>query len=75
MSSHVVNGAHQANERSGTRSLWQIFRAPMWIGVLSLIGLIAALVGDNLYDALSWLALGIPCVLAIWYGWWKPRRE
>lgn len=61
-------------KRSGRKSLWQIFRAPTWLGVLSLIGLIAALVGDGWYDTLSWLGLGIPVALTIWYGWWSPRR-
>lgn len=60
-------------KRSGRRTLWQIFFAPIWIGLLSIIGLIAALVGDGPYDALSWLGLGIPVVLSIWYGWWRQR--
>lgn len=63
------------NKPNGTRSLWQIFRAPFWIGLLSLIGLIAALLGDGSYDVMSWVALGVPCVLTIWYGWWKPQSE
>jgi len=62
-------------KRNGARSLWQIFRAPVWIGVLSLVGLVTALVGDGPYDVLSWLGLGIPCMVMIWHGWWKPRSE
>ena len=76
MKDNVMSGnSVQTQKRSGKRSLWQIFRAPLLIGVLSLVGLVAALVGDGPYDALSWLGLGIPCVLTIWYGWWKPRAE
>ena len=60
--------------RSERKTLWQIFRAPFWLGLLSLVGLIAALVGDSWYDTLSWLGLGIPVALTIWYGWWSPRR-
>lgn len=55
------------------RSGWQIFRAPVWVGVLSVVGLLAALIGDGVFDGLSWIALGMPTALAIWYGWWRPR--
>lgn len=41
-------------------SLGQIFRTPLWIGLLSMVGLIGALVGDGWWDALSWLALAVP---------------
>lgn len=41
-------------------SLGAIFRMPLWIALLSGVGLIAALVGDGWLDALSWLALGYP---------------
>jgi hypothetical protein len=40
-----------------------IFRWPLVLGVLSLFGLLSALVGDEVYDLLSWLSLGIPLVL------------
>ncbi len=40
------------------RRTGRIFRWPAVIGLMSLAGLISALVGDGLYDALSWLLLG-----------------
>lgn len=67
--------ATAVQKKNPRRTLWQIFRAPLGIGVLSIIGLIAALVGDGPFDALSWLGLGIPVALTLWYGWWRPRRE
>ena len=39
------------------RSLWAIFGAPLWVFVLSLTGLIGALLEDGLWDAVfrpSW---------------------
>ncbi|MFT3966313.1 MAG: hypothetical protein QM690_10565 [Sphingobium sp.] len=42
------------------RSLWQIFRLPLLIGLLSVIGLISALVGDDVWDLLSWIMLAVP---------------
>ncbi|MNF56410.1 hypothetical protein D3C84_378960 [compost metagenome] len=45
------------------RGLWMIFRWPLLIGLLSVFGLVSALLDDGLYDAMSWFALGIPLVL------------
>jgi hypothetical protein len=49
------------------RTLWQIFAAPILIGVLSTIGLIAALVGDGWWDGISWLTLALPVLLYFFY--------
>lgn len=51
-----------------SRTLWQIFAVPTVVAVASLIGLVAALMGDGWLDALSWLTLGLPVVLSVWYG-------
>ncbi len=56
------------------RGLWMIFRWPLLLAVLSLFGLISALVGDEVYDLLSWLSLGIPLALLGWVWWRMPRR-
>lgn len=45
------------------RGLWMIFRWPLLLAVLSLFGLVSALVGDEVYDLLSWLSLGVPLML------------
>ncbi|CAM5419307.1 putative protein OS=Afipia felis OX=1035 GN=NCTC12722_02564 PE=4 SV=1 [Afipia felis] len=47
------------------RTLGQIFTVPLLIGVMSLVGLVAALVGDGIWDALSWLMLATPIVIYI----------
>jgi hypothetical protein len=54
--------------RRGRLSLRQVFAVPLTIAVLSIVGLISALVGDDLWDALSWLTLAIP-VAVILYCW------
>lgn len=53
------------------KTLWQIFRAPLLLGLLSLIGLVGALVGDGLFDLLSWVTLGSALAVIAWY-WAKP---
>lgn len=48
-------------------SLWRIFAAPLAIALLSLVGLVAALVaGEGLGHLLSWIALGVPVAAVIW---------
>ncbi|VVM83638.1 hypothetical protein PS862_04861 [Pseudomonas fluorescens] len=46
-------------------NFWKVFATPTVIALLSGAGLFAALLGDGLWDALSWLGLGVPAVLAL----------
>ena len=50
----------------------QIWGAPVALGVLSLVGLVAALVADGWGDALSWVALAAPALVS---GWGATRRR
>jgi hypothetical protein len=56
------------------RSLWQIFAVPLLLGVLTTVGLIAALVGDGIWDGVSWLTLGVPIAVCL-YCLAVSRRE
>lgn len=48
------------------------FALPVVIALVSLFGLVGALTGDGVRDALSWAALAMP-ILAV--GWaMRPRR-
>jgi hypothetical protein len=49
------------------RTLGQIFAAPIIVGVLSVVGLVAALVGDGWWDGLSWLSLALPLLLYLFF--------
>ena len=58
------------------QTLRQIFAVPAAVAVISLVGLLSALVGDGLWDVLSWLALGLAVVLAVRYGFaWRQRAR
>ncbi len=59
--------------RAPRQTLWQIFSWPLLIGVLSTIGLVAALVGDGLWDSVSWLTLFVPIALYALFLL-RPRR-
>lgn len=51
----------------------RLWGAPIALAVLTLVGLIAALVGDGVWDHVSAVALGIPVVLCLWFGLRKKR--
>jgi hypothetical protein len=55
-------------------SLWQIFAAPLAVAVISSLGLVAALVGDGVWDGVSWAALAIPVFLYFLFLWWRKPR-
>jgi hypothetical protein len=55
-------------------SVRRVFAIPLLLAVLSAIGLIAALIGDDFWDALSWLGLGVPVVVILWYVARPERR-
>ena len=44
----------------------RVYLMPVLVAVFTASGLTLALLGDNLWDALSWLALAIPVVTVIW---------
>ncbi|UYO94401.1 PepSY-associated TM helix domain-containing protein [Pollutimonas sp. M17] len=48
---------------STMRETWQ---APFFVALITLVGLIAALVGDGWHDVLSWTALTVPVALIAW---------
>ncbi|EZP69055.1 hypothetical protein [Pseudomonas sp. RIT357] len=47
-------------------SFWKVFGIPLGIGLLGAAGLFAALLGDGLWDSLSWVGLGIPAAIGMW---------
>lgn len=59
--------------RAPRQTLSQIFGWPLVIGALSTIGLVSALVGDGLWDGVSWLTLLLPILLYALFLL-RPRR-
>jgi uncharacterized RDD family membrane protein YckC len=49
---------------------------PIVLGVLTTLGLVAALFSDGgVGDMIAWVALGIPVVAGAWFGWRRPPRK
>jgi len=55
------------------KTRWQIFAAPTLIALLSLVGLLAALLGNGVFDWVSWVGLAAPLVIVGWAM--KARRR
>jgi hypothetical protein len=59
--------------RKPMNSTREIFRMPLLIGVVSTIGLASALLGDGMWDVLSWVTLGVPVALGVFF--WARRAH
>lgn len=52
-------------------SFIRVWGMPILLAVISLGGLISALVGDGVWDVVSWIGLGIPITLMVRYYYFK----
>jgi hypothetical protein len=53
---------------NASKTLWQVFRWPTLLGVLTLGGLVSALLGDGLWDGMGWLLLAMPVGVGLRQG-------
>ena len=47
---------------------WSLWGWPLALAILSGTGLIGGLMGDGAWDWLAWIGLGVPGVVAVWFG-------
>jgi membrane protein implicated in regulation of membrane protease activity len=50
------------------QSLGAIFFLPGIIAAVSCAGLVSALIGDGVWDGLSWLTLSAPIAIVLWFA-------
>ncbi|CAO3380212.1 hypothetical protein [Azospirillum argentinense] len=50
-----------------------IFGIPIAIALVTAVGLIIALLDDGVVDAVSWVALSVPVLTAVW-AWHRRKR-
>ncbi|WP_407353528.1 hypothetical protein [Luteimonas sp. R10] len=48
----------------------RIFAVPALLALVSSVGLVSGLLGDGVWDAVSWIALGTVVVVAA-RAWWR----
>lgn len=58
----------QAFAQARRQSLGDIFLIPAIVAAVSCAGLISALVGDDVWDVLSWITLSVPVAVCVWYA-------
>jgi hypothetical protein len=57
------------------RTRAQIWTMPILLAVLTLVGLVSALLGDGVWDLVSALALGAPVAVGAWYALRRPSPQ
>jgi hypothetical protein len=50
------------------RAFLKLWGMPILLGLLTMLGLASALLGDGIWDIVSAFALGTPVLAALWYG-------
>ncbi|MCS4510890.1 hypothetical protein [Xylophilus ampelinus] len=71
--SHSHSNIHARERRAQALALWGW---PVVMGLLSIFGLLAALVYDGWGDTVSSIALAVPVLVIVWFGWVrKPARQ
>lgn len=55
------------------KTFWQVWLAPIVMGVLTTFGLLAALLGVGIWHWLSWMALSIPLAAIMRYTMMKDK--
>ncbi|MGH8175227.1 MAG: hypothetical protein ACREV5_03060 [Steroidobacter sp.] len=55
------------------RTRARVWLTPMALGVVTVVGLIAALLSDEAGDVLAWVALATPVSVVIWCA--RPRNS
>ena len=53
-----------------SKELWGV---PILLGILTVIGLVVALLGDGVWDLVSVAALAAPVLVGCWYGFRPPK--
>ncbi|MBX6743070.1 MAG: transposase [Acetobacteraceae bacterium] len=53
--------------RGRGKGLGAAWRVPALLALASTVGLVSALLGDGIWDVLSWLALGQPLAVTAWH--------
>ena len=60
---------------SGSPRFWFVWRAPLLLVLLTVFGLLAALLGTETWHWASWAALAAPIFVILFYSLRRPRAR
>jgi hypothetical protein len=58
---------------AGSRKFWFVWRAPLILLLLTVFGLLAALLGTEIWHWASWAAMAAPIAVILFYTLRRPR--
>jgi hypothetical protein len=61
--------------RTSPARLRRVYLVPILIGLLSFSGLLSGLLCDGLFRYFSWLAVGSPLIVCLWFYLRQVRRS
>lgn len=64
----------ERNQTTQRSNFWLVWRMPLLLAVLTLFGLIIALVKTGVWHWLAWAGLATPIVVGLWYSFKRPRK-
>jgi hypothetical protein len=53
---------------------WTIYGAPTILAAVTCVGLLSGILGDGVWDTISWVGLGIPIAVLAWFVF-RPRES
>jgi D-alanyl-lipoteichoic acid acyltransferase DltB (MBOAT superfamily) len=56
------------NKRTTHSNFWFVWRAPIILAILTVFGLLAALLKTGTWHWAAWLALAVPIVVGLWFS-------
>jgi hypothetical protein len=62
-------------KRTSHASLLQVYLAPVFVGLLLASGLLSALLSDGFGRYFSWISIGCPLIICLWFYVQRFRGE
>jgi hypothetical protein len=63
-----MNPSRATRRHPPRKPFLRMWGAPIMLAALTMIGLISALLGDDVWDYVSAVALGVPTIACAWFG-------
>ncbi|WP_112993092.1 hypothetical protein [Herminiimonas fonticola] len=62
------------NSSTPRSNFWFVWRAPIILAILTVFGLLAALLKTGAWHWAAWLALAVPIVAGLWFSFKRSKK-